>query len=113
MASRVLVVDDQPGLRFFQRTVLEDRGLDVVESGDGADALRRCASDPFAVIVLDYRMPGLTGLDVARMLRDRGAQTPIVLYTGYLDPAVAVAADDLGIPTVDKAETERLLELVS
>ncbi len=111
--SRVLVVDDEPGLRFFQRMVLEERGLEVDEAYDGTMALRRCAeAEDIDVIVLDYRMPGLTGLDVARELRSRGDETPIVLYTGYLDPAVAVAAGELGVQTIDKTETERLLDLV-
>lgn len=114
-SARVLVVDDEPALRFFQRIVLEEHGMEVEEAGDGTAALRRCAEDVdgFAMIVLDYRMPGMTGLDVARELRDHGDSTPIVLYSGYLDPAVAVAAGDLGLTMVDKSDTERLVQLVT
>jgi CheY-like chemotaxis protein len=115
MPGRVLVVDDEPGLRFFQRITLEESGIPVVEASSGLDALSRCADgDPFAVIVLDYRMPGITGLDVARELRDRGDTTPIILYSGYVDPRVAEEARELGLPAViDKADTERLVATVT
>lgn len=115
MALRVLVVDDEPSLRFFQRIVLEEHGIDVEEAGDGAAALRRCSEDidGYTMIVLDYRMPGMTGLEVAQELRDHGDSTPIVLYSGYLDPAVAVAAGELGLTMVDKSDTERLVSLVT
>jgi CheY-like chemotaxis protein len=115
MPGRVLVVDDEPGLRFFQRITLEESGIPVVEAASGPDALACCAeSDPFSVIVLDYRMPGITGIDVARTLRERGDETPIILYSGYVDPRVAEQARELGLPAViDKADTERLVATVT
>jgi two-component system response regulator (stage 0 sporulation protein F) len=115
MPGRVLVVDDEPGLRFFQRITLEESGIEVDEAASGAEALERCAAGgPFAVIVLDYRMPGITGLDVARRLREAGDETPIVLYSGYVDPRVAEETLALGLPAViDKADTERLVAMVT
>jgi CheY-like chemotaxis protein len=115
MPGRVLVVDDEPGLRFFQRITLEESGIEVDEAASGTEALERCANGgPFAVIVLDYRMPGITGLDVARQLRESGDDTPIVLYSGYVDPRVAEETLALGLPAViDKADTERLVAMVT
>jgi CheY-like chemotaxis protein len=113
--ARVLVVDDEPALRYFQRIVLDEHGLDVEEAGDGASALRRCSDEPdaYSMIVLDYRMPGMTGIEVAQQLRHDGDTTPIVLYSGYLDPAVADQAGALGLTMVDKSDTERLVSLVT
>ncbi|MCW2999059.1 MAG: todT [Solirubrobacterales bacterium] len=111
MHGRVLVVDDEPSVRFFERLSLEEAGLAVGEASSGAEALALVheAQERFAAIVLDFRMPGMTGLEVARTLREEGDRTPIVLYTAYADPEVAAAAVELGLELIDKADVERLV----
>jgi CheY-like chemotaxis protein len=108
---RVLVVDDEPSVRFFERLSLEEAGLDVGEASSGAQALAlvHAEQERFAAIVLDFRMPGMTGLQVAQVLREAGDRTPIVLYTAYADPDVAAAAADLGLELIDKTDVERMV----
>jgi CheY-like chemotaxis protein len=67
---RALVADDDEGVRRYVTTVLHGAGHDVVAVGDGTRAADRLGRDAFDVAVLDHHMPGLTGLEVARDLRD-------------------------------------------
>jgi CheY-like chemotaxis protein len=109
----VLVVDDSPDIRFMLRILLEDAGMDVEEAHSGTVALQRLSGwtpgDPIDAVVLDQRMPDLTGLELARILYDDGAHPPLLLFTAYLHPLQQGEAADLGVTVVDKSE---LLELV-
>jgi diguanylate cyclase (GGDEF)-like protein len=83
-AARILVVDDDPGLRLLLRTSFELVDIDVDEAEDGIDAVHRIASSPPDVVVLDIDMPRLDGLALAHRLK-RDPQTSgigIVLLTG-------------------------------
>jgi Response regulator receiver domain len=62
--ARVLVVDDQPDVRFLWRTMLARDGHQIVEVTSGADALTSIASDPPDVVLLDGHLPDIAGLDV-------------------------------------------------
>jgi two-component system response regulator MprA len=114
MESQVLVVDDEPSVRFFERLSLEEAGLTVGEASSGAEALELVASSAtdYAAIVLDFRMPGMTGLETARAIRGSGNVTPIVLYTAYADPTVSTSALELGIELIDKTDVERMVDTV-
>ena len=68
---RVLVVDDDPGLRLICRFNLEAAGMEVREAPDGATALEMATADPPDVILLDVMMPGLDGWAVAEKLGQR------------------------------------------
>jgi CheY-like chemotaxis protein len=107
----VLVVDDSADIRFMLRMFLEDAGMEVEEAPSGAAALERLAGEEPApdAIVLDQRMPDMTGLEVARELVARGGQPPLVLFSAYLHPVLHAEARELGVATVVKTD---LLELV-
>ena len=109
----VLIVDDAPDIRFMLRVVLEDAGMEVEEAGSGEAALRRLA-DPAGIdaVVLDQRMPGLTGLEVARQLDEGGPHPPVVLFSAYLHPSLQAEAAELGLTTVDKTDLFELVEVL-
>lgn len=114
--SRLLVVDDEPDVRLVVRTLVSDGDWHVEEASSGEEALERLERNEFDVVVLDHRMPGMTGMDVARTLADRGFSTPIIIYSAYLSDELEAEAGELGLPTVDKADpiglVSRLHELV-
>lgn len=112
---RVLVVDDEPSMRFLERVVLEERGIDVDEAASGEDALARYAAGArtYDAVVLDHRMPGLTGLEVAERLRGDGITTPLFLFSGWLDPDVRARATELEMGFVDKSDPDALVQLVA
>ena len=91
--SVILVVDDEPDLRFVLRRVLERAGHDVVEAGNGADALTSVRRSPPDLVVTDVMMPVMDGVELIRRLRCDPAtrDIPIVAVSshGYL----AAAAD--------------------
>ncbi|MGH9185283.1 MAG: response regulator transcription factor, partial [Acidimicrobiales bacterium] len=92
--------------------LLEQRGWVADEAPDGEQALARWSINPADVVVLDHRMPGMAGIDVARRLREEGFEGRIVLYSAYLDGALEDEAAILGLQTLPKADFDELLELL-
>jgi CheY-like chemotaxis protein len=84
---RVLVVDDEPGIRATVSAMLEIEGYDVAEASNGADALQAVEVTLPDVILLDMRMPILDGWEFAAEMRDRGHRIPIVVMTAARDAA--------------------------
>jgi len=82
---QVLVVDDEQLVRAHLRRALELRGYRVDEARSGEAGLARFAARPPDVIVLDFMMGDMTGIDVIRRIRQAGSRVPIVLSSGYLD----------------------------
>jgi two-component system response regulator MprA len=80
MATRVLVVDDDPAVRSAVARALRV-DYEVAEAEDGADALAQHASSPADAIVLDLLMPEIGGLEVCRSLRLRGDGVPVLVVT--------------------------------
>ena len=88
----VLVVDDDPDIRRTLRGVLEDEGHDVTDVGDGARALEALERRRFDVVLLDVKMPGMSGLDALAMIREAAPRTGVVMVSGEGNIATAVQA---------------------
>ncbi len=82
-APKVLIVDDEPDLRDLLVYNLQREGYIVVEAADGVEALEKAKSEQPDAIVLDVMMPGLSGLDVCRRLRENASlrKVPILMLT--------------------------------
>jgi len=78
---RILLVEDEPGLRRTLKDLLASSGYTVETSGDGADAPDRAEREAYDAIVLDVMLPSRSGFDVAKGLRRNGIQTPILMLT--------------------------------
>ena len=91
-SAAILVVDDEPGVCNFLKRALEKRCalLEVAGSAEEAEALR--LRYHFDVLVVDIRLPGLSGLDWLAKLRERGIQTHVIYMTAYADLDMAVGA---------------------
>ncbi|MCA1827944.1 MAG: response regulator [Myxococcales bacterium] len=85
-SRRLLVVDDEAGVRSSLRRVLEADGYDVVEAGDGATALTMLQEQAFQVVISDQMMPGLSGVDFLKLVRVRHPQVVRIMLTGDRDP---------------------------
>jgi two-component system, OmpR family, KDP operon response regulator KdpE len=79
-SGRVLVVDDEPQIRRVMRTTLSANGYEVSDVRSGEEALQRLQSEDFDLVLLDYNMPGLGGLETCRAIREgRGASIPAII----------------------------------
>lgn len=110
---KLLIVDDDPDIRLMLRILLQGRGWETEEAESGHDALQKLeGAQTFDAIVLDYKMPGLTGLELARNLREEGLASPIIICSAYLNPEIEKEAHALGVPTVNKADLDLLVEMI-
>lgn len=94
--SAVLIVDDDEVFRTRLCRAFRDRGWTAEAAADGQAALRLAREDSPDLAVLDLRMPGMNGLDLARELRALDETICIIMLTGYGSIATAVAATKLG-----------------
>lgn len=78
---RVLVVEDEERIARFLKKGLEEESYAVDVVGDGSSALDWVAGASYDLILLDVMLPGLTGFEVCRLLRQRGVSTPILMLT--------------------------------
>jgi len=82
-AASILVIDDDPDVRGFIVTSLEEQGYRVREASDGREGLAALERETPDLVVLDFIMPGLSGADVARQIRARHPHQPILFVSGY------------------------------
>ena len=90
--KRVLVVDDEPGLRQSLGLLLTDAGYTVTAEQDGRHALDRAAAEPFDLILCDVRMPEMDGLTFLRNYRQRGGGALVIVMSAYGGEDAAIAA---------------------
>ena len=90
--GRILIVDDEAGIRSTLRQILEDEGYLVDEAETGEDALPLAAGGDHDVILLDVWLPGMDGLEVLQRMRERGVHAEVLVISGQinLDNNVAV-----------------------
>ena len=81
MTQRILLVEDEPGLVMTLSDRLTSEGYAVETASDAETGLARATSEPFDLIILDVMLPGGSGFDVCRDLRQRGIRTPIIMLT--------------------------------
>ncbi len=98
--TRILVVDDEPMIRSMLERMLGDASRSVTAVASGGEALRafeaaRARGAPFQAVVTDLGMPGMSGLDLARRIKEAEPGTLVVLLTGSSDD------DDEPTPDVD------------
>lgn len=98
MTVRVLIVEDTEHVRTMLEHVMDLHGFDVVgAAADGPEALRLAAETTPDVVVVDYRMPGMDGLETAQLLRADHPEVPVILYSAYLSGGLAERAERAGI----------------
>jgi two-component system, LuxR family, response regulator FixJ len=94
---KVYVVDDDQGVLSSLRFLLETDGFEVHAFHSGAALLNALDDSTVDCFVIDYKMPGINGVDLADGLRKRGAAAPVVLITGHYDDNLAARAAAVGV----------------
>jgi PAS domain S-box-containing protein len=114
-APRVLLVEDDAGVRNATRMLLEAEGYAVITAASCAEALERLdESAPIRLLITDYHLGAQTGLEVIAAVRDRlGADLPTILVSGDTSPLVQALRRDERLAVVSKPiQAERLLSLI-
>ncbi|MDQ6910956.1 MAG: response regulator [Actinomycetota bacterium] len=109
---RVMIVEDTDHVRRMLTSMLSLDGFEIVaEAATGQQAVSSVASANPDVIVIDYKMPAMDGLAVARQVRERRPQQVVILYTAYVDATIEHEAAEAGVSLcVDKMEGLASLE---
>ena len=98
--SSVLVVDDEAAIRYSVSKTLQRVGYSVREAASGEDALDMMTSEAFDLVLTDIRMPpGLDGVELIRLLKDRAPDTIVILMTAY--PSLPTAVEGLRLGAHD------------
>ena len=97
LAPVICVVDDDTDVLGSLRFLLETDGFDVRTFRSGAAVLNGNAAEQVDCFVIDYKMPAMSGIDLANRLRSRHSAVPIILITGYPDENIGEKAAAAGI----------------
>ncbi|MBH5316297.1 response regulator transcription factor [Paenibacillus sp. GSMTC-2017] len=92
---KALVVDDDLHIRELVRLYLEDEGIEVVQKGNGSDALEYIENEPMDLVILDIMMPGIDGWNLCTKIRKLG-DIPILIITAKDEPADRIKGFRLG-----------------
>jgi DNA-binding response OmpR family regulator len=93
---QILVVEDEPRMAVLLAQTLREEGHQVIVAKDGREGFEMAFTAHFDVIVLDVMLPTMDGVTIARKLRDRRIQTPVLMLTGRDAPADIVKGLDSG-----------------
>jgi two-component system, OmpR family, alkaline phosphatase synthesis response regulator PhoP len=109
MKRRLLLIEDEPGLVMTLTDRLTAEGYEVESATDAATALTRATSENFDVMLMDVMLPGGSGFDICKTIRQRGIQTPILMLTArgqIVDRVVGLklGADDYLVKPFEMAE---------
>ncbi len=89
---RILIADDEEGIRFAMRETLAEEGYEIEEASDGKEAVELFSPEKFDLIILDYRMPHLDGLEALKEIRRQDSEVPILFVTAYGSKDLAMEA---------------------
>ena len=99
MPKRICIVDDHLNIREMLRYALTLQGLEVVEAVDGADALEKMTAHNIDMVLVDWLMPKMDGLEMLRCLREMEgfSEIPVVMISGRDDIEARKKARELGV----------------
>jgi two-component system, NtrC family, response regulator AtoC len=93
---RVLVADDDEGVRLYLSVILSEEGCRVLSAPDGFEGWEILKTNPVDLLITDYKMPRMNGLDLISWSRLHLPEVPAVLMTGQEDPVLEAAARACG-----------------
>jgi DNA-binding NtrC family response regulator len=94
--SRILVLEDEAGFQLLMTEILTRAGHQVVSAQSGLKALEIVAHQKVDLLIIDNRMPGMSGLDFLKLLRATDDWSPVIVMTAYADVPVVVESMRLG-----------------
>jgi two-component system, NtrC family, response regulator PilR len=92
MMAKILVVDDDQGMREFLEIMMTREGYQVITAGDAGKALARCRKETFDLIITDLKMPKMDGIGFLKEIKQLSSETMVILITAYASGETAVNA---------------------
>jgi len=111
---KILIADDEEGLRLSMAGIMEFEGHDVVTASDGREAIEQVRKGSFDIAFLDIRMPGINGVDTFREVKKLSPETVVVMMTGYaVNELVREALEEGAYACIHKPfDMERIIEII-
>lgn len=120
MDKKILVVDDQYGIRLLLQEVFSKENIDIFQASNGKQALEIIKEEKPDLILLDMKMPGMDGLELLRRLRKFNTQAKVIMMTAYGELDMVAEASRLGALThftkpfdIEELRTEVMKQLAS
>ncbi len=107
----ILLVDDNRDGLIARRSVLEELGYQVIPAGSGSDALKRVEEQNFDLVITDYKMSPMDGLELIGKLRERNFKKPIILLSGFAD-TLGLRPESTGADVVLQKNANEIANLV-
>lgn len=113
--ATVLIVDDEPAILSFLEPSLSDAGYQTLTATNAIEALDLLSRRTVDVALVDIKMPGISGLELLRRLKDSGVETPVLVMTAAAEESTAAKALELGAYAyiVKPISLDRLISLVN
>jgi DNA-binding NtrC family response regulator len=115
MKTKLLVADDEKNLRELYKTELEDEGYEVETAANAVEVLKLLESGEYDVIVLDIKMPGMSGIDLLQKIMARDKRQPVILntaYPSYRDNFMTWPAEAYVVKSADTTELKQAVKKV-
>ncbi len=81
--KRILLVDDEEGIQLLYREEFEEEGFEVVSAYNGDEALEKFSAESPDLVILDINMPGMSGIEVLRRMKELNPDLPVILSSAY------------------------------
>ncbi|MDR1625640.1 MAG: sigma-54 dependent transcriptional regulator [Spirochaetia bacterium] len=94
--NKVLVIDDEPGIRSVLRDILMDEKYTVFTAGDGYEGLALLEKEEADLVILDVWLPNMGGIDVLKQIKEKAPGVPVIMISGHANIDLAVKAVKLG-----------------
>lgn len=109
---RILLVDDEPDLLLVMGKTIESWGYQVVTASNGMEAVAAVADSRADIIVMDYLMPGLDGIETIKEIRKSNAKIPVIMFSAHQGGVPIKGIENLGIGVfVPKSSAESTLRV--
>jgi CheY-like chemotaxis protein len=101
--KKVLFIDDETGFLAITSMKIESWGYDVIQAQNGHDGVEKLGSEKPDIVLLDYLMPDMDGVDTLKKIREIDKDVPVIMFTAYPDMRVVKDTEALGVSAfVDK-----------
>ncbi|MBU1355051.1 MAG: response regulator [Candidatus Edwardsbacteria bacterium] len=115
MSKKIMIIDDEPAVGEMMTTLLESEGYEAMVAYDGQDGLEQMGKTPADLLLLDYMLPGMDGIEVLCEVRHRWPELPVIMITAFGSPELKARANKFKVVDVVSKpfDTQKLLEQIA